>query len=129
MAKPKSGYKRRPYQQPEGVKIEVKTREVFDLLTIVARAAGLSLGRWAESRLMYARSGDPYIPPARPITQTPTLLPRPRHFKISERLFEDIVADIGESEAGKWIAATLVSLARIEVQKLRGVLTEPDRFG
>ena len=128
MAKPRSGFKRRPYEPPEGVQIEVKTREVWDLLTTVARAAGLTLGQWAETRLVYARSGDPYIPPARPLTATPTKLPRPRHFKISERLFDDIVADMGKAAAAKWIPATLIPLARIELVRLRGLVKEPDRF-
>lgn len=126
MAKPRSGYKRSySNQAPTGVWIEIKTEETYKKLTACAQANGCTIGQWAERSLRYALSGEPYIPPYRHKGLT-TPAKRPRGFRLSDAVFALVEAKVGEEAAQRWIGATLLSLAAIELTRQQGERIETE---
>jgi hypothetical protein len=125
----RSGYKKPfVYQAPEGIKIDIKTQEAYEVLRDCAKYFRVTIGQYAGRTLRYAMSGAPYIPP--PIkftTTTPTT--KPRSFQLPESLYAAIEYKVGEDKARLYIATTLLGLARIDLENARGEVDEPDRFG
>ena len=115
---------RMKYRPPvEGVKIEVKTEEAYQKLVACARANRCTIGQWAEAKLIYVLRDDPFVPTMkRPPKVTPTK--RPRSFELSEHLYAEIEHRVGEDKAKPWIGRTLLGLATIEVERLRGEQVE-----
>lgn len=121
MARSQSGYRRfyGGYQPPPGVRIEIKTEEVYQLLVAVSKRNNCTIGKWAQATLKYAMSGEPYIPPPKRLTKaTPTR--RKRSFELSESFYEEIERRHGEDEATDWIKKTVLSLAQIEAVVMEG---------
>jgi hypothetical protein len=128
MPKSKSGYTRPyAYQPPEGVKIDIKTQEAYDILKRCALYNSCTIGQWAEANLRYALSGAPYIPQVRLTDTTPAT--KARSFQISEALMTAIEHKVGETKARQWIATTLLGLAKIELTNQQGERSDPERFG
>ena len=125
MGKSRSGYKRPygGYQPPPGVKIEIKTEEVYQLLVAVSKRNNCTIGNWAQATLKYAMSGEPYIPPPKRLAAaTPTK--RKRGFELSESFYEEIERRHGEDKAVDWIKRTVLSIAQIEFVVMEGERVE-----
>ena len=121
MGKSRSGYKRPygGYQAPPGVKVEIKTEEVYQLLIAVSKRNNCTIGKWPQANLRYALSGEPYIPPStRLASATPTK--RKRSFELSESFYEEIERQHGEDEAMDWIKSPVLSIAQIEAVVMQG---------
>ena len=126
MGRSKSGFKRSyAYQAPAGVWIEIKIEETYQKLKTCAQANGMTVGQWSEAALRYALTGEPYIPPYRH-TGPATPTKRARGFRLSDMTWAWVEAKVGEDAARRWIGATLLSMAGIELTRIRGEQAETE---
>ncbi len=126
MPRPRSGYKRQfTPQAPSGVWIEIKTEQTYQKLTACAKANCCTIGQWAERSIRYALTGQPYIPPYRH-TGPASPTKRARGFRLSDATFALIEARVGEDAAHRWIGATLLSMAGIELMRSQGEQVEQE---
>ena len=126
MAKSKSGYKRGYSDHASsGVWIEIRTEENYQKLKKCAQVNGCTLGQWAETSLRYALSGVPYVPPYRH-SGPATPAQRRRGFRLSDMTYAWVEAKVGEDNGLKYIGATLLSLAEIELTRIKGDQAEAE---
>ena len=138
MPKPRSGYKRPySYEPPPGVKINVREPTHKNLKT-AARANHCTIGQYCETKLLqYLRLRMTVPAPKR---DGPQPARKTYSFQISEGLFDDIERFVAASApqgadpdviaklAKRWIASTMLHCLAIELERLRGVEEQPDRF-